>query len=64
MPLTDMAYFDGENLPRCTTTPAKADITVNGDLRRGQWECALPAGHGKFSDPRHRPHSWVMTGED
>ena len=64
MPLTDMAYFDGEDRPRCTAKPAKADVAATPAMRRDVWECALPAGHAKYDAPRHRPHSWVQTGED
>lgn len=64
VPLTDLAYFDGENRPRCKATPVKADIAARPAMRRDRWECALPAGHHGFDNPRHRPHSWVQTGED
>ena len=64
MPLTDRAYFDGEDYPRCKAKPTKADIAADRAMRRDTWECTLPEGHGKFPDPRHRPHSWVMTQED
>ena len=64
MPLTDRAYFDGEDLPRCTAKPTKADIAAERLMRRDVWECALPQGHAKFDNPRHHAHSWVQTGED
>lgn len=63
-PLNGFSYFDGENLPRCEATPDKDDVTANRAMRRDVWECALPAGHEDFPDPRHRPHSWVQTGEE
>lgn len=64
MPLTDLARFDGEDLPRCKAIPGKADIEANRLMRRDTWECALPAGHDLYDNERHRPHAWVMTGED
>jgi hypothetical protein len=78
MPLTDRAYWpadensptdvNGEplpyDLPRCTATPGKADVAANRAMRRDTWECALPEGHEEYDNPRHRPHSWVQTGED
>ena len=63
MPLTRDAYFDGSNLPRCEATPDQADLAANRAMRWGTWECALPAGHEEYDDPRHRPHSWVQTAE-
>lgn len=64
MPLTDYAYFDGRNLPRCTATPGPDDVAANRLMRRDTWECALPADHDRFPDRRHHPHSWVQTAED
>lgn len=78
MPLTDRAYWPSDensprdkdgtplpyDLPRCMAKPTKADVKANRAMRRDTWECALPAGHAKFADPRHHPHAWVQTGED
>ncbi|HYN95402.1 MAG TPA: hypothetical protein VES42_16260 [Pilimelia sp.] len=70
MPLTDKAYWPGDtdreqgNYPRCTARPTREDRAGNRAFRRDTWECALPAGHEKFSNPRHVGHSWVQTGED
>ena len=64
MPLTDHAYFNGKDLPRCAATPGTADIAADRLMRRDTWQCSLPAGHATFDNPRHHPHAWVMTGED
>lgn len=70
MPLTDMAYWPGDDdnpagdRPRCPDTPTKADTAANAAMRRGRWECALWAGHGDSSSARHQGHAWVRTGED
>jgi len=64
VPLTDLAYFDGEDRPRCTFTPDTDDIAGNPLLRRGAWECTLPVGHEQYDNPRHHPHAWVQTGEE
>lgn len=64
MPLTDRAYFEGENLPRCAAKPTKADVAASRAMRHNTWECALPKGHEKFGNPRHHAHAWVQTGED
>lgn len=64
MPLTDKAYFQGNDLPRCKAVPAKADVAANRAMRRDTWECTLPDGHEQFDDPRHHAHAWVQTAED
>ncbi len=64
MPLTGFAYFEGVNYLRCTAEPDEQDTAGNPLLRRGVWECALPAGHEEFDHPRHQPHSWVQTSEE
>jgi hypothetical protein len=61
MPLTDKAYYDGKDWPRCEATPDEADLKTL--YPHGIFECALPAGHEDFGAPRLQPHSWVQTGE-
>jgi hypothetical protein len=60
----DMAYFDGRDLPRCTKRPTAAERNADRTLRRGTWECMLPAGHERFDNPRHHPHSWGLLEEE
>lgn len=52
MPFTDLARHPlrAEDLPRCPAHPSKADQAADQRLRRGRWECALPAGHTRWPD--------------
>jgi hypothetical protein len=65
--ISDRAYYsgpelEGEDHPRCKATPKQAELRPDMVMAGGTWGCALPKGHERFAEPRHRPHSWIQTG--
>lgn len=61
MPLTELARYGDEDLPRCTSKSKTGDGNVNPTGGSGRWECALPSGHERYDVERVREHSWVKV---
>jgi hypothetical protein len=62
---TDMAYYDGKDLPRCKAKPSASHLQ---SIRKGSSPehllakslvCTLPEGHEDFENPNHREHAWA-----
>jgi hypothetical protein len=58
---TEMAYYDGQDHPRCPYEATAEDKALLPDIAAGLWVCGLPEGHENFDNPRHRPHSWSQV---
>jgi hypothetical protein len=61
MPLSKLARYEGEDLPRCPEKSPTGDRNVNPAGMPGRWECTLPDGHEDYDNERVRPHSWVKV---